>query len=183
MKGRDKVINEAASEANAAIEAKLVDRVLGIIDDVMEKGVPIREATKVSNEQINGFYSQAYRLYNAGQYQNAIILFRTLLMLDPSDGKFYLGLAACLHMMKEYKSALEVYTLAALMDSTNPLPYFHASDCMIKMGDIISAIAILELAITRAEDKPEFQMMKDRSLLMIESLKKEMTQQMNPVEE
>lgn len=178
MKGEEKTITDAARDANAEIEAKLVGTVLGIMDQVMEQGVPIREATKISDKRINEFYSQAYRLYNTGQYANAITFFRLLLMLDPSDGRFYLGLAACLHMMKEYKAALEVYMLASFIDLTSPLPYFHASDCMIKMGDVLSAISILELAVGRSEGKPEYQVLKDRSLLMIESLKKEMAQRM-----
>jgi type III secretion system low calcium response chaperone LcrH/SycD len=91
-----------------------------------------------------------------------------------------MGLAACFHMMKEYKNAVSTYAICGVIDPDNPIPHYHASDCYIHMNDPVSALIALEMAIKRAGDKPEYQMLKDRALLSIESLKKEIAKIKKP---
>jgi len=75
-------------------------------------------------------------------------------------------------MLKEYSTAAELYTVCGLLDSQSPIPHYHASDCYIELGDKPSAIIALEMAVSRAKDRPEFSRLKDRALMTIESLKK-----------
>jgi len=83
--------------------------------------------------------------------------------------------------MKEYKSATDTYMLCSMIDGNNPLPHFHASDCYLQMKDSGSAIICLTMAISRSEGKPEFQILKDRAVLTLEALKKDLSDKMkNP---
>jgi type III secretion system low calcium response chaperone LcrH/SycD len=144
----------------------------------MQTGVIPKDKLGYSDEKIEALYGQAYRLYNTGKYQDAIQIFRMLIILNPPQGKYMLGLAACFHMLKDWENAIKVYTICSIVDSENPIPLFHASDCYIQMRDRASAIIALEMAIQRAKDKQEYQILKDRSLLTIASLKKELAQAM-----
>ncbi len=130
----------------------------------------------LTDPMVEGIYAQAYRLYNTGKYKDAIQLFRLLVMLNPQESKFILGLGACFHLLKEYKNAAETYQLCALANPENPIPYYHSSDCYIQMKDPISAHIALEMAVKRAGEKPEYQTLKDRARLTLESLKKEITE-------
>jgi type III secretion system low calcium response chaperone LcrH/SycD len=85
-----------------------------------------------------------------------------------------MGLAACFHMLKEYKSAAEIYAICGMIDPESPIPYFHASDCYLQMHNSVAAIVTLEMAIKRAGDKPQYATLKDRAALTVASLKQEL---------
>ena len=138
---------------------------------MMEQLLP-KNAMGLSDAMVEGLYSQAYRLYNTGKYKDASQLFRLLIMIDSTEAKFTMGLAACFHMLKEYESAISTYALCGIIDPESPIPHYHSSDCYIQMKDYVSAIISLEMAVKRCGDKPEFQSLKDRALMTIESFKK-----------
>lgn len=141
-------------------------------DAISQQMIP-KNALGLSDAMVEGLYSQAFRLYNNGKYKDASQLFRLLIMMDGTEPKFSMGLAACFHMMKEYKGAISTYALCGILDPESPIPHYHASDCYIQMKDPISAIISLEMAVKRSGNKPEYQTLKDRAVMTIESLKEE----------
>lgn len=154
--------------------ASIADEMKKIASEFMKNSASPKEAMGLTDAMVEGIYGQAYRLYNTGKYKEASQLFRVLMMLDPKQPKFMLGLAASFHMLKEYKNAVEIYTICGIIDPDTPIPHYHASDCYIQMKDNISAIIALEMAVSRSGERPEYKMVKDRSLLTIENLKKEL---------
>lgn len=143
---------------------------------ILQKGMIPKDALGLSDAVVEGIYAQAYRLYNTGKYVEASHLFRMLIMLNVSEAKYLLGLAACFHMLKEYQNAVQTYTMCAMLDPENPIPHYHASDCYVQMKDPLSAIIALDLAVKRAGEKPEYAKIKERALLSIESLKTQLMQ-------
>jgi len=174
MKGDEENIKKAAKQVGAQAQEDVTKEYKNIAEQASKGGMLPQEALGLSDTMVEGIYGQAYRLYNSGRYKDASQLFRLLLMLNATEAKYVMGLAACFHMEKEYASAAETYSLCGIFDPDSPVPYFHASDCYIQMGDRMSAIISLEMAVKRAGDKPEFAMLKDRALLTIESLKKDL---------
>lgn len=144
-----------------------------LANEFMKNGHMPKDILNLSEREVEGFYAHAYNLYQTGRYKDAIQIFRLLIMLNAYESKYALGLAACLHMMKEYKGAIESYTLCCILDPENPIPYYHMSDCFLEIKDPFSAIVALDMAIKRAGDKPEFQMLKDRSTMTMKSLQAE----------
>jgi type III secretion system low calcium response chaperone LcrH/SycD len=173
MKGEEKEVTNAAKELGKAVDKETMARANKILESMLVKGKLPREALGFTAAKMDSIYSQAYRLYNTGRYKEAVQLFRTLVLLDSTDSKYTLGLAACAHMMKEYMSAVQLYLYAAMIDPKNPVPHFHASDCYLQMRDKPSALISLEMAVKLAGSRTEYQILKDRSLLTIESLKKD----------
>jgi type III secretion system low calcium response chaperone LcrH/SycD len=147
-----------------------------VAQNLIQKGFIPKDAMGLSDQMVEGIYGQAYRLYQTGRYNDASQLFRLLIMINSTEPKYAFGLAACFHMMKEYKNAAETYSICALIEPDSPVPHYHASDCYLQMKDNISALIALELAVKRAGQKPEFKALKDRAQLTIESLKKELAQ-------
>lgn len=177
MDGQENEVKSAVKELSSEWRDELMADTINTIKTMVDKNLPLKEVLKYSPSQIDAAYSQAYRLYNTGKYEDAVQLFRVLLLLDPTDGKHYLGLAACMHMLKEYECAVQLYMIAGMMNPKNPIPHFHASDCYIELGDRVSAILCLEMAVMYSEEKPEYQVLKDRALLTIATLKKELVEQ------
>lgn len=146
-----------------------------ISEKTLKQGVLPKDAMKVSPAYLEKMYAQAFTLYNTGKYEEALHIFRMLVMFNGLEPKYMMGLAACLHLMKDYPKAIETYTLCSLLDPTNPMPHYHSSDCFLQMKDSLSAMLSLELTIDSCKERPEYAKIKERAWLSLESLKRELT--------
>ncbi|QLH36287.1 MAG: SycD/LcrH family type III secretion system chaperone [Parachlamydiaceae bacterium] len=129
-----------------------------------------KDIFNLTTQQVEGVYARAYNFYQVGRYSEAAQIFRVLMMLNGSETKYVLGLAACFQMLKEYKDAADIYTFCTLIDPQNPIPYYHMSDCFMNLKDIPSAKVALKMAIQKAGEKAEYQILKDRSILTLQHL-------------
>lgn len=173
MKGDAQQVKKAVGEIGTGIKEGKKEQMQATIQQSTRKGVSPKDALGLTDAMVEGIYGQAYRLYNTGKFRDASQLFRMLIMINSTEPKYVMGLAACFHMLKEYKNAANTYAILGVIDSESPISFYHASDCYIQMKDPYSAIMVLEMAVKRAGEKPEFHTLKDRALLTIESLKKE----------
>ena len=173
MKSGEQEIKQAAATVGDVIAEKKQEEIAAAIKNVTRGPLSLQDNIGFSDAMVEGVYAQAYRLYNTGKYREAAQLFRTLIMIDPGASKFSMGLAACLHMAKDYAGAVKVYTLLNVIDAKNPVPFYHMSDCLIQMKDSLSALLMLKMAVKYAGEKPVYQVLKSRALLMIENLEKE----------
>lgn len=173
MRGDQKQIKKATEELGQEISKNASEGYNKVASNVFQKGFSPKDVLGLSDQMVEGIYGQAYRFYQTGRYQDASQLFRLLIMINSTDPKFTLGLAACLHMLKDYKSAVEAYALCGIIDPESPIPHYHASDCYLQMKDKVSALISLELAVKRCGEKAEYKTLKDRALLTIETIKQE----------
>jgi tetratricopeptide (TPR) repeat protein len=79
-----------------------------------------------------------------------------------------------MHLLKEYRNAIELYTMAAALDKKSPLALYHLSDCYIQIQDKLAALVALELVVKRAENNPAHQVIKDRAVMTLKSLRKDL---------
>ncbi len=177
MKGQQQV-NKAIDSISGKTE-KAQEDYQKMAGKILKQGSFPKDALGLSDGMVEGIYGQAYRLYNTGKYEDAAQLFKLLLLINSTDSKYSMGLAACFHMSKEYSSAIEVYAICAVIDSNSPLPHYHSADCYIQMKDRVSAVIALEMAIKRAMGKTEYKTLEDRAKMMIDRLKKELFEDKN----
>lgn len=169
MKGEQEQIKKAVEKAAGENDQTVKDA----ISRATRKGASPKDALGLTDAMVEGVYGQAYRLYNTGKYKEAIQIFRLLVMINSTEPKYAMGLAACFHMAKDYKTAVNAYAIVQVIDPDNPISFYHASDCFIQMGDPASALISLDMAIERAGEKPEFKTLKDRAALTADSLRKD----------
>ena len=143
------------------------------VGNAIKERVTPQKLLGVSEAMMEGVYSQAYNLYNSGNYAEAEKLFRVLIMISAWEPKFSFGLAACMHMLKNYKSATETYAMLMAIDPENPVPYYHTADCCINLKDSVAALIMLNMAIKKAGDKPEYRLLRERASLMKSGIEKE----------
>lgn len=172
-RGSKDQVDQEAGGVSEEQKQKFGEAVVQIGDDFFRRGTLPKDIFGLDNNILENIYAQAYRLYNTGKYTEASHLFRILIMMNATEQKYMLGLAACFHMLKEYDNALNSYTLCSALDPKNPLPYYHSSDCYIQLKDNLSAMLSLEMTIAHAGDKPEYAKMKERAILSLQSLKKQ----------
>lgn len=176
MKSDQHQIKKATEELATELGKEKAQDVKKAVSKAVNQGVMPKDMMGLSDAMVEGIYGQAYRLYNTGKYKDASQLFRLLIMLNSTEAKYAMGLAACFHMLKEYKNAISTYSICGVIDPENPIPHYHASDCYIHLNDPVSALIALEMAVKRAGDKVQYQTLKDRAQLTIEGLKKEIEQ-------
>lgn len=148
-----------------------------LANEFLKNGHMPKDILNLSDRQVEGLYAQGYNFYQTGRYKDALQIFRLLIMLNANESKYVLGLAACLHLMKEYKNAIDSYTLCSILDPESPIPYYHMSDCFLAAKDKYSAIVALDMAIKRAGGKAEFQMLKDRAAMTLQNLQNEIKEE------
>lgn len=141
----------------------------------LTEGKSPKEAMGLSDDYVEGMYSFAYRLYGMGKYDQALQLFRLMVMLNPMEQRYLLGLAACFHMLKDYENASSSYMLCSILDPKDPLPYYHVSDCFLQLGDYPMAYDVLNLCISNATGKPDYETIKNRAEVSLEVLKQTYT--------
>jgi type III secretion system low calcium response chaperone LcrH/SycD len=174
MQGEQREIKKATEQLGSTLKKEKTEEFKAVAEKAVQGGAMPKDVMGLSEAMVEGIYGQAYRLYNTGKYKDASQLFRLLIMLNSTEAKYAMGLAACFHMQKDYKNAVSTYAICGVIDPHSPIPHYHASDCYIHMNDPASAIIALEMAVQRAGDAPAYQTLKDRALLTIESLKKEL---------
>ncbi len=163
-------MQDALQKINLAAGKQAQDTFKGILETVVKKGIMPKKALQISDDTMEALYAQGYNLYNLGKYNEASYIFRLLMMLDPVTPKYTLGIAACLHRMKDYENAANVYILCSTLDPTNPLPHFHASDCYLKLKAFELARFSLNMTISIASEQPQYAMVKERATLMRDSI-------------
>jgi len=176
-----KNVKQDVRKATDQVGEELMKETVGAMSQLTQKsakgGLNLKILSGVSDEKEEAVYSQAYLLYNSGRYKDAIEIFRVLIMLNSTEPKYMMGLAACFHLMKAYDAAISSYTLVSFLDPENPIPYFHTSDCALQLGDKMGAMVALQMAIKRAENKPEFKTLKERAEITLNGLKKDVSQE------
>lgn len=170
--------NEAMNQADAAkdeyfqkIKEELKNVTSTVGDNVKEKNMLPGQALGFDDTTIEAIYSHGYRLYGAEHYEEAVTIFRTLMLLNPTEKKYLFGMAACFHRLKEYERAVKAYLINAIFDADNPIIYFHAADCYAHLGAVELAQSSLEDVIRIAQDKPQYQVLRERAMLMLEGMR------------
>lgn len=176
MKGDPQRVKRAAEAVGEEVGDQTSVKMEGMAGEMLQKGQIPKDLLGINEAMMEGIYGQAYRLYNTGKYRDACQLFRLLIMLNASESKYTMGLAACFHMLKEFRNAVGTYAICGMLDPENPIPHFHASDCYIQMGDMMAALIALQMAVKRSGNKEQYATLKDRALLTIQSLKKEIAE-------
>ncbi|MCB1213599.1 MAG: SycD/LcrH family type III secretion system chaperone [Chlamydiia bacterium] len=167
---------QLAESANRISEKKakeLAPKIEEMMDAVFKQGMSPKDAMGMPKEVLEGIYAHAYHLYNTGKYGDSSLIFRLLMLLDPFDTRFYLGMAACSQMQEDYSAALVMYSMSEMIDPTNPTPHFHAGDCALHVGTREVAREEFKKAVDLAGDKAEFADLKLQSGLILEEMSKQ----------
>jgi type III secretion system low calcium response chaperone LcrH/SycD len=185
MKTSKEVAKETIDNLGIQASEEMKQAIEKLVTDVYEKGMLPKDAMGLSDEMVESMYNFAYRLYNTGKYDQASQIFRLLVMLNPIESRFMMGLAACYHMRKDYFNAATCYTICNILDPRDPLPHYHISDCYIETGQLDLAIKELEVCILCAEKFPVFEAIKDRAKITLDALQaqKSNTVQQGTIEE
>ena len=139
------------ADTNEALKERFVEAANSIL-----KGEPLKIAKGIDDAQLNAVYSLAFSYYSTGRYDEALKLFKFLVLFDHLSQKFWIGLGSTHQMLKSYDEAIKAYAQAAILDLNNPKPMYYAAICHIAKGDNVSAasaIRAIEIFCTKKDAK------------------------------
>jgi len=142
-----------------------------MVEDFLISQKTLKELKGFTDEEMEALYTTAYNYYNHGKFEDAKFLFSTLCQFDPTKPKYWMGLGASRHMLKEYERAAVAYGMATLRDAEDPHPPFHAADCFIKMGDSKNAILALEAVLEIAGENKKHEKIRKQAESLLEEVK------------
>ncbi|WP_119712125.1 hypothetical protein [Arsenophonus endosymbiont of Aleurodicus floccissimus] len=78
---------------------------------------PQTQQQNISSEVLNATYQQAVDVYQQLLLSLALTAFTDLVMYQPCERKYLIGLASTLHALEQYRYALVFYGYASLLDA------------------------------------------------------------------
>lgn len=145
------------------------DDITKAVQDVLN-GKPMYQVAGWSKDQIDSLYSAAYHHYQTGAYEDAIKIFKPLLVMNSTDNRVWLGYGAAAQMLKEHEDALKAYGYASLLDPNDPRPFFHAMECHIALKNFEEAKTAGEYVVAITTEKPEHAKILARTQLLLKAV-------------
>jgi type III secretion system low calcium response chaperone LcrH/SycD len=116
----------------------------------LQAGATIKDLKGVSDDTLEGMYALAYRFYRNGQLDEAETFFRFLCLYDFYNADYALGLAAVLHLKRDYDRAIGIYAVAQTLNLQDDRPMFHVGQCHLALGKLDLARDCFESVAERA---------------------------------
>ncbi|MDE1461009.1 SycD/LcrH family type III secretion system chaperone [Spartinivicinus poritis] len=142
------------------------------------EGGALRDLTSFDDETIETAYAVAYQYYESGKYQEASKMFHLLCSLDHYQAKFFIGLGACRHMLKEYQAAIDAFSYVSVLEFSDPRAPFYAAECHLALNNIKEAESGFRATIEFAKGNKEYHDLKieaENKLNMLLKLKNRKT--------
>ena len=111
---------------------------------LVEDNATLKQLNGVSNAELEAVYSLAFGYYRTGKYEEALKLFRFLVLFDHLNAKYWFGLGAVQQVLKDYQGAVVSYGYCSFLKLDNPKPQLHAAECFLALGDRRNAASSLE---------------------------------------
>lgn len=108
-----------------------------------------------TDEYFDAMHELGIRHYNNAQYNEAIVIFKQLCILQSVTSKYYKSLGAALQASGDYATALKVYATAIDLANMDAEINFYAGQCFFLMRNYKGAADALDVAKHYCERFPE----------------------------
>jgi type III secretion system low calcium response chaperone LcrH/SycD len=163
-------MSTATEETTPEQEKLAEEKLTRAIEDVVLNGKPVWQICGWKEDQIEGLYAMGYHYFEAGAYEEALKVFKPLVLLDSASARNWTALGAVTQMTGAYESALESFGYAAALDPENPRPFFNALECHIALKNHAKAKEAAEYILAIASGKPEHAALLARAKVFLAAL-------------
>lgn len=137
----------------------------------LAKGGSLRELRGLDSSQLETMYKVAFSRFNSALYEDALLIFRHLCLLDHNNYRYFLGLGATQAEMQHYAQAAATLAHAIKLERDDPRASIAMGGCFIELRQMALAKQALSEAIKRAEKTKKWsqELKKARQLMMYAS--------------
>ena len=108
----------------------------------------------LNEEEKNAIYTLGYVLYTQEKYSEALPFFTLLKLSEPDKLVYYIALAACYKMSKNYTAAMDHYSLAITLAPERVEHIIDIAECQIAALMVEEAIQTLNEFLARSVATP-----------------------------
>lgn len=137
----------------------------------ISQGKTIQEIFQFSDEELAIFYTNGWKIFHEGSYEDASHIFLFLTQLNPKVGAFWSALGGAEEKRGELKDAMQAYIFASELETQTLSPYLHGARCLLSLGKAEEAKAVLCRAIERIEQEPHLNEYKEVAEKMLAQIK------------
>ena len=116
----------------------------------LAKGGSMKELRGIDQQQLDAMYKVAFGRYDSGLYNDALLIFRNLCLLDHSEYQYFLGLGVTQVALNQYAQAAATLSHAGKLDKADPRASLAMAGCFVEMKKLPLARQCLKTAIQRA---------------------------------
>ncbi len=92
-------------------------------------------ARRFSDEQIEVLYSVGHGLFTQGKFENALNVFKMIMLYRPFDARNMEAYATTLKRMGRFEEAMPIFAAALLYgELADPMPSIHMAECLAALG-------------------------------------------------
>lgn len=107
-----------------------LEQLIAIIEQALTQPQTQQQTQQnISSEVLNATYQQAVDAYQQLLLSPALTAFTYLVMYQPCERKYLIGLASTLHALEQYRYALVFYGYASLLDARDAGVTFRIAQC------------------------------------------------------
>lgn len=128
-----------------------LEQLIAIIEQALTQPQTQQQTQQnISSEVLNETYQQAVDAYQQLLLSPALTAFTYLVMYQPCERKYLIGLASTLHALEQYRYALVFYGYASLLDARDAGVTFRIAQCYLAIEQTSEAIDALQTSIEQS---------------------------------
>ncbi len=116
-----------------------------------EMGLEKTEIRPLPSEEVFDLYRNGFRLYEMKNYEEALTIFKRLVLSYPLHKECWQAFAGALQMTGRFQEATSAWAVIALLDPQDPYPHFHVTECYIALGKTEEAQKALNMLMSMPE--------------------------------
>ncbi|OED40826.1 hypothetical protein ACH42_15775 [Endozoicomonas sp. (ex Bugula neritina AB1)] len=134
----------------------------------LAKGGSMKELRGIDQAQLDVMYAIAYGRYNSALYNDSLLIFKHLCLLDHINAKYFLGLGVTQVALHQYAQAAATLNHAEKLNNKDPRASLAMAGCFVEMRKLPLAKQALKTAIKRAKQskKWEQELIKAKQLMV-----------------
>jgi Flp pilus assembly protein TadD len=121
--------------------------VMNAMSDLMSGNTTFGEVLGITADQAYNLAEMGYRLLQEGQLDDAEVMFRGLVTLNPHDAYMHLALGSVYHRSDRSKDAIEQYTKAIDLAADMTNAYANRGELYLAQGDAEKGLKDLKKAL------------------------------------
>ncbi len=131
-------------------------------------------AKRISDEQVEVIYSVGHGLFLQGKFDNALNVFKMIMLYRPFDARNMEAYATTLKRMGRFEEAIPIYSAALLYSElADPMPSLHIAECLAALGRSEESARMLRPILDLADVDAAYGEIRERADNLLSMLRKE----------
>jgi tetratricopeptide (TPR) repeat protein len=134
---------------------------LAVHCDTIDQGKTLAADGAISDVDLEALYQQAYDLFQAKQYQQALPLALQVSAFKPTEWRYLFIAGMSFQFLDDYEAAASFYGFTLMVDPACTPAAYRLAECLSACGDQERAKQIYEAVVAMGRDVPEHHRLQD----------------------